>query len=93
MMPDRSSRMDVRNPILGLAAFQAIRSLPEPTREALRSLLLDLSADSRARADKCWKTHKAPMALYWKCVAVYTGHIARALRVPLASADVDRMAA
>lgn len=27
-----------------------------------------------------WGRHKAPMALYWKVVGVYAGHIARALR-------------
>lgn len=30
--------------------------------------------------EKSWRTHKAPMALYWKCVAVYAGHIARLCR-------------
>jgi hypothetical protein len=76
----RSNRADVRNPLLALPAMTRLRALPMPVREALRALLLDLSDDARARADKCWRTRKAPMAVYWKVVAVYARHTARALR-------------
>ena len=48
---------------------------------ALRKVLKAISADARARADKCWRTHKAPMAAYWKAVAVYANHASRALKV------------
>jgi hypothetical protein len=59
-------------------------ALPPGSRDALRQLLLDLRADAQDNAQKCWKRHKAPMAVYWKCVAVYAGHIARLLRTPTA---------
>ena len=35
--------------------------------------------DAAQRAQKSWRTHKAPMALYWKAVSVYARHIARAI--------------
>ena len=74
----RSNRADVRNPVLALPAMQ--RLMESPLRAELRLVLLELSADARERANECWRRHKAPMAAYWKCVAVYAGHIARALR-------------
>lgn len=77
---NRSSRADVRNPVASLSSAQQLRALDPAARAALRAVLLDLAADARGRADKCWRTHKAPMAVYWKCVAVYAGHIARLLR-------------
>lgn len=80
MSTARSTRAEVRNPVLALPAMQALRNLPPGTRATLRALLLDLGADSRTRADTCWKKHKAPMAAYWKAVAVYAGHVARGLR-------------
>lgn len=76
----RSLRTDVRNPLLALPGMKILQGLPCDQRMFLRSILLQIAADARLRAEKCWRTHKAPMALYWKCVAVYTGHIARALR-------------
>lgn len=79
----RSSTAAVRNPLLALPAARALLELLEAHPEvaaAIRRLLLDLAADSRARADKSWRTHKGPMALYWKCVAVYAGHTARLLK-------------
>lgn len=76
----RSSLATVRNPLLALSSTQALRSLPPDAREAMRALLLDIRKDAQARAEKCWRQHKAPMAAYWKAVAVYTGHTARLLR-------------
>jgi hypothetical protein len=75
----RSNRIDVRNPILALPAAVDLQALPTESREALRRLLLSLADDAGARAQKCWRTHKAPMAVYWKAVAVYAKHIARAI--------------
>jgi hypothetical protein len=77
---DRSTRREVRNPVLGLPAFRQILALPRPTRETIAALLLDLKRDAAERAAKAWRTHKAPMAVYWKAVSVYAGHLARALR-------------
>ena len=68
------------NPMLALPAAQGLRALPAETHNRLRSLLLELGAEARARADLSWRRHKAPMAAYWKAVSVYARHTARALR-------------
>lgn len=78
----RSSRRDVRNPVLALPAAQRIQALDGESREALQAVLRELAADARERAEQSWRTHKAPMAAYWKAVSVYAGHLARALRSP-----------
>lgn len=78
-MSARSLRRDVRNPVVALPSIAALQELPSESRSALRAILSDLSLDARQRAEKCWKTHKAPMAAYWKAVAVYAGHLRRAL--------------
>jgi thioester reductase-like protein len=76
----RSTQAEVRNPVLALPGFRALQALPVESKAALRCLLRSLAEDARQRAEKSWRSHKAPMALYWKCVAVYAGHTARALR-------------
>lgn len=76
----RSARSDVRNPLLALPSAQAFATLPGPAREATRALLLDLAAAATWRANESWRRHKAPMAAYWKGVAVYARHAARLLR-------------
>lgn len=81
-MTDRSSRADVRNPVLALPGVAALRALDPSTRAIIAAALREIQTDARERADKCWKTHKAPMALYWKAVGVYAGHLARALSRP-----------
>lgn len=78
-MSDRSTRPEVRNPVLLLPAAQRLRELPPESRAALRACLCDLSADASRRADLAWRKHKPPMAAYWKAVAVYARHIARIL--------------
>lgn len=79
-MTNRSLRTDVRNPLLSLPSTEKLRLLPLEARHALYTVLGEIAADARAKAEKCWKTHKAPMAAYWKAVAVYAGHTRRALR-------------
>jgi hypothetical protein len=76
----RSSRREVRNPMLALPAMQAVLALPPDQRLVLARLCEGIADDARARAEKCWRTHKAPMAAYWKAVAVYSGHLRRAIR-------------
>lgn len=76
----RSLRADVRNPLVRMAAALEIASLPDEARNALGLLLFQISIDARQRAEKCWRTHKAPMAAYWKAVAVYAGHARRLTR-------------
>jgi hypothetical protein len=70
---DRSSSAEVRNPLLGLPAAQKMRSLPPEARAVLAELLRELSFDARERAERSWRQNKAPMAVYWKAVAVYAG--------------------
>jgi hypothetical protein len=76
----RSLRPDVRNPVLQLPAVARLDALDERSRAALRCVPMDLRTDAQAKAAKCWRAHKAMMAAYWQIVAVYAGHIARALR-------------
>lgn len=61
-------------------------ALPPPARRALKAALLDLRADALHRAELQWRRHKAPMALYWKVLGVYAGHLARAIP----STDIPR---
>ncbi|KZC83280.1 hypothetical protein AYR46_01480 [Sphingobium yanoikuyae] len=78
-MTIRSNRADVRNPVIMLPGFSALRRLDPATRASIAGALRSIQSDARAKADKCWRTHKAPMAVYWKGVSVYAGHIARAI--------------
>lgn len=81
-MGDRSARRETRNPILALPGwkrFDEFLSHHPMVRRAFVALLRDIAADARVRAEQCWKSHKAPMAAYWKAVSVYSGHVARAL--------------
>jgi hypothetical protein len=59
------------------ATFQ---QLPADSQFALKKALQELRADALHRSKHCWNRHKAPMALYWKVVGVYAGHIARILK-------------
>lgn len=54
--------------------------LPAAAKSSLKDALLALRADALSKSKYCWSKHKAPMALYWKVVGVYAGHIARALK-------------
>jgi len=78
----RSNRPEVRNPILALPAAQRIGALPAEAREVLASILGDIVADARERAQTSWKRNKGPMAVYWKAVGAYAEHIRRAMRRP-----------
>ncbi len=75
----RSSRAEVRNPLLRHGAMVRLKGLPDPVRHALRDLMREVAADAKARADLAWRKNKAPMAVYWKAVSVYARHLARAL--------------
>lgn len=76
----RSSLPEVRNPVLALPSAKRISELSPQQRGHLADLLREISADARIRADESWRKHKAPMALYWKAVSVYAGHLSRAVR-------------
>lgn len=72
----RSAAAVVRNPLVDMPAAQRIRDLSPEARDALGQLLREMSADARLRAEKAWRTHKGPMAAYWKATAVYARHAA-----------------
>jgi hypothetical protein len=76
----RSIRPDIRNPLLALPAMERMREIDPTAKAALLALLIEIRADARERAETCWRKHKAPMALYWKAVSVYVGHIIRFLK-------------
>ncbi len=76
----RATQPSVRNPIAALPAAQMLRDLPAVDRAAMRGLLNALAKDCRERANKSWRTHKAPMAAYWKAMSVYARHCALVLR-------------
>jgi hypothetical protein len=73
----RSSRAEVRNPVLTLPAARILTALDPDTRAVLAFLLRDLQRDARQRAERNWHGHKAVMASCWSAVAVYSGHISR----------------
>jgi uncharacterized membrane protein len=75
----RSTRPDVRNPLLALPEVQAMADLPPEARRALRAALVAISKDCRARAEKAWRSHKPPMAAYWKANAVNARHLSLAI--------------
>jgi hypothetical protein len=78
--PARSDRPEVRNPVLGLESVRALQVLEDHLRAARATLLSELSAEARDKAEACWRRNKAPMATYWKAVSVYAKHTARAIK-------------
>lgn len=61
------------------SAAQRAGDMPPEARAWLEAMLREIARDAQARAKKSWLSHKAPMALYWKCVAVYARHLALVL--------------
>lgn len=84
----RSARPEIRNPLLALPAFQALTVLSLDSRQKLSEALFALSRDANDRAEKSWKRSKAPMAAYWKGVAVYAKHAARVIKANAYVSDV-----
>ncbi len=77
----RSNSTAVRNPIAADAEVATIIStLSSAERVALAGVLGALSKRWRSQAEKSWRTHKPPMAAYWKQNAVNARHLALALR-------------
>ena len=77
----RSSRPEVRNPVLALPAAARIASLPPEARDLLAQFLGEIAVDARSRAQTSWRRNKGPMAAYWKAVGAYAEHLRRAVRV------------
>ena len=78
-MNERSSKAEVRNPILTLPSVARLRALSPEARLALQDILLDIQNDARLRAERSWRSRKPPVAAYWAACGVYAGHIARAI--------------
>jgi hypothetical protein len=76
-MDARSTRAEVRNPLLMLPAARLIADLPSEAKDALRALLQEMSTDAAGRAENCWRKSKPPMAAYWKAGSVYSKHAKR----------------
>jgi len=77
---DRSVRREVRNPVYALSAVDALEQLSNSAKHELGSALKALRADALERAQECWATQDAQRAVYWKALAVYSGHISRVIR-------------
>lgn len=78
-----SERRNVHNPLLGLTAMQELSTYlhTQPDVQAhIITLLMQLGNQANEQATYCWHKHKAPMAAYWKAVAVYARHTAKALK-------------
>ena len=76
----RASRAEVRNPVLGMRAFQKLALLRPEVLDVLAELLLEIHDEAAERAERSWRARKGPMAVYWRAVSVYAGHIRRAIR-------------
>ena len=79
-MRDRNSSIHSADRLLRRLWADRFANLPPSAREALAGALVDLRRDARNRAELQWRRNKAPMAFYWRVVAVYAGHFARAVR-------------
>lgn len=76
----RSSRPEVRNPLLALPSATRALDMPDEARTWLIAFLYDIRKDAQVKAVKAWESYKAPTAMYWRIIAVYSGHIAKVLR-------------
>jgi hypothetical protein len=71
---------EIVNPVLALPGIkEELDALAPAERAALRRFLLALQAKARPQAENCWRRNKGPMAVYWRCIGVYSGHLARAI--------------
>lgn len=76
----RSTRPDVRNPLVKLPSVARVVSLPPEAKAALKALLIDIRNDCREHAAESLRKHKAPMYAYWKANGVYANHMQRLLK-------------
>jgi hypothetical protein len=75
----RSAKIEVRNPVLALPSARRILDLPPEIRRPLGILLRELAAEADAKAEETWRARKGIMAAYWRAVATYAKHLARAI--------------
>ena len=79
-MRERTSSIHSADRLLRQLWADRFADLPPSARKALARALVDLRRDARKRDELQWRRNKAPMAFYWRVVAVYAGHLARAVR-------------
>ena len=72
--------MSYPNPIVHLPSYALLLDLDEQQAAALAAVLRDLGDEADSKAEQSWRSHKGPMAAYWRAVGVYARHIARAVR-------------
>lgn len=65
------------NPLMCLPEAERLRSLPPEAASALCAFLRGLARRADELAELSWRRRKAPMAAYWRAVAVYCRHITR----------------
>ncbi|WP_137917207.1 hypothetical protein [Hydrogenophaga sp. 2FB] len=77
----RSSKPDVRNPLLAIPEVQEefARLTPE-SRRALENALRALSRVFHKKGDEAWAKRKPPIAAYWRASGVNARHLALAAR-------------
>lgn len=73
------------NPLLQLPAAQKLLALSPEQRAPVEAILRELRDQADELAEKSWRQRKGPMAAYWRAVATYSIHLARALRTPAAT--------
>ncbi|MCV0438925.1 MAG: hypothetical protein K5880_09855 [Hydrogenophaga sp.] len=79
VLTPRSSRADVRNPMLAIPEVRAAyAALPLSARVALVKMLQATSRTCRANAEVAYRKHKPPMYAYWKAMGVNARHLALA---------------
>jgi len=67
-------------------------ALPPEARAALIGALSDLRREMLHRAQHLWSRHKPTSAYYAKVVAIYAGHLVRALRASTPAHRLTRTA-
>jgi hypothetical protein len=77
--PARSSRADVRNPILALPAALELQALPRSQRLIIKRLLRELKAQCREQERRAYSQRKGPLTAYWMAAGTYAGHVAAVL--------------
>jgi hypothetical protein len=81
---NRSSRADVRNPVLKdervLARWQRLQAEHPPAAEALEDFLRFCQETFSGNGDNAWSRAKYDRGAYWKVLGVYARHLRLAAR-------------
>lgn len=72
----------MKNPLLDDAEASALFSdLSDESKIEIKRFCDWLYKHSRNKAEQCWRSSKAPMAVYWKAVAAWSYHIKRHIKL------------